>query len=610
MAGRRRPKQEAVIPTTALVASAVRYPGNAARIYTPSQQWQQEAYRHYSICGEARFAANYYGHALGKASLYAALTSPDGLERAASDSVAAQVLAQLFNGPDGQAQMLTSIGIHLTIAGECYLVGRSRTGDLTRDRGALPSSSDDDADIWEVVSTLEMKVTGNKWTISYGDGMADVPLTDNDVVIRIWRPNPARRIEADSPFRSLLPILSEIEWLTRHIFAQASSRLAGAGVLFLPQDMTFPPPPEVDGKPQQTANDADSFMLTLAEAMLEPVQDPGSPSALVPIVVTAPSDSIDKARLMHFWSEMDAASQEMRNGAIYRFALGMDLPPEQIMGMSSNPGTGGGNSNGVSHWGAWQIEEATIKLHIEPMLEIIVNALTIGYLRPATEGNEVVAYDTSALHLRPDRSREAMELYDRGSLKEEVMLRENGFNPKADLPTDEERQAWLLRKVASGSATPDQVHAALKALGVDLGPVADPEPDLAPVEQMPREARPDPSLDGHPDRPRTPAVTSALLVACDALTYRALERAGNRLRQNFGKPVNCPSYETHTLVKANGTAKSVLQDAFSCAAQVLDGIADPDEVVPVLDAYCHTLLTEQSPHERDRLAAWLEKGLA
>jgi hypothetical protein len=38
---------------------------------------------------------------------------------------------------------------------------------------------------------------------------------------------------------------------------------------------------------------------------------------------------------------------------------------------------------------------------------------------------------------------------------------------------------------------------------------------------------------------------------------------------------------------------------------VLAGIADPAEVIPVLNAYCHALIAEQSPHQRDRLAEWL-----
>jgi hypothetical protein len=605
-------KTEAVIPTTSLVASAVRYSGKAARIYRPNQEWQKECYRHYEICGEARFAANFYGHAMSRARLYVAQRGTTDKVDRIEDGPAFEVLADLFNGKDGQAQMLKALGIHLTVAGECYLVGRTVNGQ----------------DAWEIVSILEMKVSGDKWTIVYGDGMADVKLTDEDVVIRIWNPNPARRIEADSPFRSLLPVLTEIEWATRNIFAQTSSRLAGAGILFMPQGMSFPKPPPQEGQEQTTSEDeseASLFMRTLADAMLTPIEDPSSPSAMIPVVVTAPDDAIDKAKLMHFWSNLDEKVLEMRASAINRFADGMDLPREQIMGMSSNNGTGGGTSNGVSHWGAWQVEESTIKMFLEPMLELVCNALTVGYLRPLLEDGdggdeetglpaptrveEFIHYDTSALRLRPDRSEEAISLWDRGLLKTSTLLRETGFDV-SDMPDDTEFKTWLLRKIASGSNTPEQVAAAARALGVDL------PSDTNPAAQ-PNEAPPPPSLEDHPSRPRTPgedrplpapdAAAAAVLAASDALVWRALERAGNRIRQNAGiKPPGVPSYEMHTLVQVNGTADSVLNDAWSCAPQVLEGICDVDTTVQSLNSYVRALFAEQAPHTRDRLARWLE----
>ena len=571
---RRRPDPQVV--STALVASATRYPGKMERIYRPRQDWQAECYRQYGICGEARFAAKFFGNAVSRAVLGVGQYVKGQLKEV-TVGAPYDALQMLFGGEQGQTQALQAVGMHLTIAGECYLVGFG------------------DTDLWEVVSCIEMQVTGDTWQIVYGDGRQPVMLEESDVVIRIWLPSPAKQIEADSPFRSMLPVLSEIEWLTRHIFAQITSRLAGSGILMMPQSMTFPPPPAQEGQETETSNDAESFMLALADAMLKPIEDPGSPSAVVPIVVTAPDEAIDKARLLTFWTELDAQSLQLRNEAIRRFALGMDLPPEQILGMSSRSG-GGGTGAGVSHWGAWQIEEATIKLHVEPMLDVIVQALSSAYLQVVLDDDSwVMVYDTSALRLRPDRSKEAFELFDRGLISGEATRRETGFS-EDDAPNAQEFKFWLLSKIATGSATPEQVQAALAQLGVNLQVIG----DQAPVRETPQP----PSLEEHPKEPKTPEA-AALVAACEALVFRALERAGNRLRVGVTKPPGVPSYETHLFVKANGSTSKFLEDAWTCAPQILDGIADAEKVVPILDSYCQSLLAEQSPHKRDRLVNWL-----
>jgi hypothetical protein len=608
-----RTKQQApeitpVIPSNSLVASAVRYPGTVPRIHNHlNQSWQKECYRHYAICGEARAAARFFGRALSRSVLRVTREVQDGVREVVTDGVTYDLLEDLFNGKDGQAQMLESIGIHLTIAGECYLIGRTVTAE--DDDGNIYEQGE----VWEVVSVLEVKVLGAQWAISYGDGYADIPLKDDDIVIRIWQPNPAKRIEADSPFRSLLPILSEIEWLTRHVFAQLSSRLAGAGILFLPQGMTFPAPPETGGKASETANEADLFMRVLGDAMMTPLEDPSSPSSLIPIIVTAPADAIDKAQLMTFWTELDANSKEMRGEAIHRFAVGMDLPSEQIEGMASNSGTGGGTSNGVSHWGAWQIEESTIKMYVEPMAELVVNALVVSYIRTnaPNETDEVIA-DTSALRLRPDRSKEAIELWQAGAISTARMLQENGFDPH-DQPDEDEIKRYFLRKIASGSATPEQVEAALEEIGIVLNS------GRYQLEQGPiRETRPDPSLEDHPTRPRTPGddepvipqQDAALLAACDGLVYRALEKAGNRVlnarTRGKDRPVGVDPLSVHCDHQINGQGPKLLADAFTFAPQVLAGIADPDRIIPTLRAYCLHLFDDQMPHSKERLAAFME----
>lgn len=601
MAGRRKrveaQPEQTVIPSTALVASAARYSGKSAqRIYRPTEEWQKRCYRHYSICGEARYAAQFFGRALSRASLHTTRYENGAEVRNESGSEAEQHLLDLFNGHEGREQMLSSIGTHLVVAGECYLIGRRASREADFQRGLVSGE-----DVWEVVSTLEIDVMGKQWQLSFNDGTTPLPLSDSDVVIRIWTPHPERRLSADSPFRSMLPVLDEIEWLTKHIFAQAQSRLAGAGMLLLPQEMEFPPPPEsAEGDARTFNNEAEAFMATLAEAMMTPIEDPSNASSLVPLIVTAPGDVLEKAQRLTFWTELDAASQEMRNNAIHRFALGMDLPPEQIEGMSSNMGSGGGRSTGVSHWGQWQIDESTIKMHVEPMLDAVVNALTICYLRPLLPdgAGDRIRYDTARLRLRPDRSREAIELWDRGALSTAAMLRENGFGDD-DAMDEKERQSWLLLKVASGSATPEQVHGALAQLGVNL-----PAPS---GEQEPRESRPSPSLEDHEQRREPEMDVASLLPVSEALVYRALERAGNRLRQRVPEPPACPSYETHTFLSANGSTTKVMEDAFPTASLVLK--ADVAEwLVPALRSYCSTLLTEQAPHDPARLRKWLERS--
>lgn len=574
MAGRRKAEQ---VPSRALVASAVAYQGGESvgeipRIYRPMEEWQKDAWRFYDITGELRFAANWISNVLSRAEIGVA-------KRDGSPASPAAVAARdaLFVNSAGQAAVLAAMGVHLTIAGEAYLVGRA------------------DKNTWEIVGTHEMRVQGGSWAIDYGiAGQLPVQLGASDVVIRIWRPHPYKRIEADSPIKALIPVLTELEYLTRHVFAQVTSRLAGAGILFLPQGFQFPPSPDQP----EGANTPSQFIKVLGDNMMAPIKNPSSPSALVPIVVTVPDDLTEKPHLMRFWSDLDQHAIEMRSEAIRRFALGMDLPAEIVLGMSSM-----GARSGASHWTAWQIDEASIKVHIEPLLQVVCDALTAGYLRksPGVQADEVFTFDTSSIRLRPDRSKEAFELYDRGELDGQALRRETGFE-EADLPDDAERKLILLRKVASGSATPEMVADALKQLGVDVG---------AGGDQM-NQARPAPSLLDHPVN-EIPSDRNAVNLACEVMVYRTLERAGNRLRSASGVKVpDVCAADTHLHVKATPVqVAGLLADAWDVVPKVLSG-ADAETVTARLDEYCRLLLVQQQAHDPAlmRQFLWGSKVLA
>ena len=67
------------------------------------------------------------------------------------------------------------------------------------------------------------------------------------------------------------------------------------------------------------------------------------------------------------------------------------------------------------------------------------------------------------------------------------------------------------------------------------------------------------------------------------------------------KPPGVPAFKMHTLYQVNGDAGQLLDDAWSCAPQVLEGIADVETTVATLDSYCRSLFAEQSAHTRELL---------
>lgn len=599
-----RSSGEHISPGRAIVASSAYYRGNEApRIYGTDKAWQRECYRFYSITGEARYAANYYAAAMSKCEMHIdePVVAEDGRAKAWVPNYAcpeADALDEMFSGRNNQGEALRSYGRHAVIGGECFVIGKY-LGDAAR---FFDSTIGDDSMRWEVVSPLEMNVEGTNWTQTLPGTATVYKFTERDVVIRIWNPDPYQRNQADSPFKSLMPVLREIEMLSEHINSQLTSRLAGAGILWVPEGMDFPSLPLEEGE-EETTSGPSKLARLIAKAGATALKDRSHAMARVPIIIQAPNELIDKARLMHFWSELDEKASEMRSGSLHRFASGMDLPNEIIEGMNSNEGTGGGRSNGVSHWGQWQIEEAAIKMHIEPAMDVFVSAITIDWIRVQVPGTtKVVAYGTGNLKLRPDRSKEAFELYDRGLLKPTALFREVGFDP-SDLADDADRKAMILWKLSTGSATPDQVAAAAAAYGIEL-PLQSAS-GVRPPAQLP----PAPSLEEHPTRPRDPSEqqAAALMAACHSMCLQALTRVGNRLRQKGVKANGIPIYSVHTEVIGD-VDTGLLQNCFPMAREMLEDIADPADVMPHLQTYVSGVLATKGVHSKAAMTDFLNEA--
>lgn len=549
------PSPATVPPSSLANSTAVFRPGRKTNPKTDrnsiAKSWQIEAYRHVNICGEARYAATQYAAMGGRAEI--GISQPQALARKAvwveakdaAEEIAA--LAELAPTVRERARLIRTYFLHRVIAGECYLIARDKVD-------TDPSYEDDpNSPIWEIVAVTEIQKVGETWRVRHENGNY-IDLKSSDPVIRMWCADPHDRMEAWSPFRSMLPTLREIEWLTMHIFTQVRSRMMSAGVWFLPNNLTFsPPPPDaVEGGAETIAlmNEAEQFMASLAASAMQLLDDDEVSFPSVVMSDPAALEAVDKSKLIQFWSEIDDKAMTLRSSAVRRFALGMDMVPEKVLGSSGIAVDGAGGSAGsVNHWGVWANEEQTISNSIEPGLDDFVDILTTAFLRLAVEGTPyVVGYDTASLRLRQDRSKEAMEWYDRGELAADVALRETGFDPETDRMGEPEFRRWLLKRIAGGSATPEQLQSALTALSVILPPIT----PLVSGNEKPAKALPGrndtPSLEDHPyegpprvQHDQSPAPYSVSGVewtpfhaASEGLALRALEKYGNRLL-NSGK---------------------------------------------------------------------------
>lgn len=561
---------------TGFVASATNLTGapSKAKRAKPLRRegWQAVAWDWFDSIGEYRYSVNWVGNILSKATLTVLENGEPTQNQHALDA-----LASLFGGKDGQSEMLRLLGIQFTVAGEAYIVGES--GGLGED------------DEWFVVAATELTRTGgNNWRMEGKE-------FNEPLVMRLWRPHPRKWAESDAPSRAVLNILAEIDGLTKHVAAQIDSRLAGAGLLLLPSEITFSTgAPAVEGQEAAvTAPNADTFMAALMETMSTAIANREDASALVPIIVQAAGEHLEKIRHVTFSTPLDEKSIELRAEAIRRLALGMDMPPEVLTGTAD-----------LNHWGSWQVEEAGIKAHTEPLLAVITNALSIGFLRPYLEVEGVedpkafsFGVDTSKMRLRPNRSKEALELYEHGELSGETLRRENGFEPD-DKMTDDELANWFMRKVASGSTTPELVEAALRALKVPLGNVLYELNEKVAAETEVQEARPTPSLEEHPVREPPADLDDAATAAAEVMVFRALERAGNRLKNKLGsaRPEGVAAADLYRFAPVPDAAEldDLLTDAWSCADRFSYDIS-----VANLDSYARMLLTTGKPHDRDLL---------
>ncbi|WTW95407.1 hypothetical protein OG216_19385 [Streptomycetaceae bacterium NBC_01309] len=553
-------------------ASAARYIARKVRQKPPDQSWQSRAWQMYHAVPEVRFAASWIGNAMSGARLFAGRRADDGtVEPAPSEHRASEIVSQIAGGPDGQAALLGAFGRHLTVPGEGWIVVRPNAEVLSPD-------SPEDGHTWNVLSISEVRQQSGKLTaeidgvdVAIPEGDADNVDPDSPVAIRVWEPDPERAINADSPVRSSLDLLEELQLLNAAVKAIARSRLTGRGILLVPKGTRFPSTPGAQGDAE---DDLIDVLMTIAETA---IRDPESAAATVPIILEVPAESIPEFKRITFESDFDDLAIKLREEAVRRFATGLEIPAEILLGLGD-----------VNHWGAWALTSEAIRLGIEPRLATVAYALTQQWLRPLLEAENVeewhrwlVWYDTAPLRVRTNRSETAIQVHDRGAISDAALRRETGFD-EADAP------AVPRTKKRPAAVTPEETDV--------------PSAPNLPVDES----------EAPPDTLAAAAVRadSGLLAAADGLIWAALSTAGRKLertpacpRSERGRAREAEAAELHTLLPVDAAHVDqwrLLDGAWSRVPEIARRYdVDPECLTAALDSYARELIAAGVPHSFD-----------
>ncbi len=452
-----------------------------ARRQSASTSWQTEAWEYYDSIGEIKYAFNLVASVVSRIRLYAAaVNNPNEAPAPIEDvskvdsrlSAAAQrALDRLSSAFGGQAGLLKDAALNIQVTGECYLVQvPERIG------SGLPES-------WDIRSVDELQVdskgnyiinprrdVGNGGMMSQGNREA-IALPTKAFVGRIWRSHPRYSQEADSSLRGLLDLCAELLLLNRTFRATARSRL-NAGALYLPDGLSVAASPDPDYPYDEDGNynetytpeeAADDFEDQLIDAMTTPIKDEDSASAVVPLIIRGPAELGDKIKQFKFERSFDPALAQRADRVLERIMQGLDVPKDVVTGLAN-----------VKYSNALQIDEALYKAHIEPLMLLIVDALTVMYLRPYLVANgyseeEVkqvcIWYDPSLVATRNDRAADADMGFDKMAVSYDAWRRAHGFS-ETDAPDPTE---YALRLIMNkGMVSPELTESMLGAVAPEL----------------------------------------------------------------------------------------------------------------------------------------------
>lgn len=472
---------------------------------------QKKSFMYTKLIPELNYASRFYSKMLKRVRIYPALRDEQDQTKPITSGPPVEMLDRIQDPGGGRSQILGSYGRLMFIAGEGVLFGRELKTDDER---------------WAFVSSSEVQTSEDKilWTPRQGTTPKEYT-SSQAVAYRMWFPDPEHSGEAESPMQSVLEIAEELRILTKAVRATAVSRMLN-GILKVPSEISFGADEAgVDDDPEEN-----KFLADLIDHITGAIENAGTAEAASPFLAEGAAEFLNVLEWMATHDpSSDYLEKDLRTEAVNRLAVGLDMPPEILKGLSD-----------ANHWAARQIMHDAWRSHGASIAEQFCDDLAEAYLRPALREEKfenwkkvVVAFDEADVVVSPDRSEDADRAFDRLSVGWEGHRKLKGIPesmaPKGapDPGSDEEFQVMLALKMRN--------PAFLAGTTFEVA-----EPNIMPGERGParsvdngRPAEDGPPLPGPAGVSRQESRSLGLQGAAEFSLLRCREIAGARLRTLF-----------------------------------------------------------------------------
>lgn len=437
------------------------------RVYS---EWQNDAWAYYDAIGEIKYGFGMLAAVLSRIRIYSSLNiDPDSVpistlnyrrrlvdlsdveverdtarEMSPPESITPEVMQHaeklikdLSFGPGGLSGFLRDYALNMSVAGECYLVS-------IKGQWYIKSSSELVVDAGGNVLLRPQRTGANNGQVSStGSALGDIPLPKSTPIIRIWRGHPRYSQEPESSMLGLREACDELITLQRMIRTVARSNM-NAGILFL-SDSLVAAGASVDEDIATEQEMDEALVKTLYDNFIEPIVDETNAGTAVPTILTGPAEAGKTIQYIEINRKIDQYLVERCDRTLERILQGIDMPKDFVTGLAN-----------IRYTNARSIDESLYKSHIEPMVLMLVDALTTAYLWPALQKKFPkinredlsylgVWYDPSEIVTKANPAESADKGFENYTLSADAWREAHGFSD-AHAPSETEIAVRMLQK--------------------------------------------------------------------------------------------------------------------------------------------------------------------